>query len=135
MSAVELRERRLKQLDERLQLTEEQKVKIRAIWDASEAQVRAIQASSGDKQQRLRDLAAQTREHIRVILTPVQQKGVRHTAHRSAAAAARAFAEEEVIAQTREGREQGALSEANPFGVSLPAHAAKRALDVRLAFG
>jgi len=74
MSAVELRERRLKQLDERLQLTEEQKVKIRAIWDASEAQVRAIQASSGDKQQRLRDLAAQTREHIRVILTPVQQK-------------------------------------------------------------
>ncbi len=74
MSAVELRERRLKQLDERLQLTEEQKVKIRAIWDASETQVRAIQASSGDKPKRLRDLAAQTREHIRVILTPVQQK-------------------------------------------------------------
>ena len=74
MSAVELRERRLKQLDERLQLTEEQKVKIRAIWDASETQVRAIQASPGDKPKRLRDLAAQTREHIRVILTPVQQK-------------------------------------------------------------
>ncbi len=74
MSAVELRERRLKQLDERLQLTEEQKVKIRAIWDASETQVRAIQASSDDKPKRLRDLAAQTREHIRVILTPVQQK-------------------------------------------------------------
>lgn len=78
MTAAELRERRMKQLDDRLQLSGEQKTKIHAIWDSAAEQLKAIQGSyplvPGDKQKRLRALAQQTREQIRVILTPVQVK-------------------------------------------------------------
>ncbi len=43
MTAAELRERRMKQLDDRLQLSGEQKTKIHAIWDSAAEQLKAIQ--------------------------------------------------------------------------------------------
>lgn len=71
----EMGERRLKQLDEKLHLTAEQKTKILGIWEsAAQQQARAKQDADKERGADRRETMRATREQIRAILTPEQQK-------------------------------------------------------------
>lgn len=63
-------EQRLQQLDQNLQLTAEQKQKIKDIWAKQAA---GLKESSEDRRARGRDALMATRNEIRAVLTPEQQ--------------------------------------------------------------
>lgn len=72
----EMREHRMKQLDEKVKLTAEQKTKIYAIWDKAEADARAARDATADKEDlRAKRRAAMQamRQEVRAVLTPEQQ--------------------------------------------------------------
>ncbi|MEO7599524.1 MAG: Spy/CpxP family protein refolding chaperone [Opitutus sp.] len=75
----EMRERRLKKLDEKLSLTADQKAKINAIWDKAEGDARAARhdaASTAKDEMRTkrREGLKAVRQEVRAVLTPEQQK-------------------------------------------------------------
>jgi Spy/CpxP family protein refolding chaperone len=74
----EMREQRLKQLDETLGLTPEQKARINAIWDKAEADAAAARQDAADAKlgHRLKQRKAikAVRKEVRGVLTPEQQK-------------------------------------------------------------
>lgn len=73
-----MRERRLKQLDEKLHLTADQKTQITTIWDKAEQQARADRDAARDEakdhREQRRDMMKATRDQVRAVLTPEQQK-------------------------------------------------------------
>lgn len=72
------REHRLQMLDEKLQLTADQKQKINAIWDKAEEQGRALRAdeslSRDDRRAKAMELMKASRAEVRAVLTADQQK-------------------------------------------------------------
>lgn len=74
----QMREQRMKQLDEKLHLTAEQKAKITAIWDKAAEEGRAArqEANALKREQRKerREVMKASRQDIRGVLTPEQQK-------------------------------------------------------------
>ena len=75
----EMREQRMKKLDEKLHLTDEQKAKINAVWDKTEQDVRAAKkeaaaAERDERRAKLREGMKAARQEVRAILTPEQQK-------------------------------------------------------------
>jgi Spy/CpxP family protein refolding chaperone len=75
----EMRERRLKRLDEKLTLTADQKAKIIAIWDKAGQDARAARedASTTAKEERKakrREAMKAVHQEVRGVLTPEQQK-------------------------------------------------------------
>lgn len=75
---AEMREKRLKQLDEKLHLTADQKTKINDIWNKAEEQAQADRAAARDeakdRRAQRRDMMKATRDQVRAVLTPEQQK-------------------------------------------------------------
>lgn len=72
------REARLKQLDEKLHLTPEQKAKIEAIWKEAAGEARELreaerQAAREQRKQR-REALRESHDQVRAVLTPEQQK-------------------------------------------------------------
>jgi Spy/CpxP family protein refolding chaperone len=75
----EMRERRMKQLDEKLSLTADQKAQINAIWDKAEADARAAREDASatakeDRRAKVRESMKAVRQQVRGVLTPEQQK-------------------------------------------------------------
>jgi Spy/CpxP family protein refolding chaperone len=64
-------EQRLQQLDESLQLTAEQKQKIKDIWAKQATELREVNAE--DRRARAREALLATRNEVRAVLTPEQQ--------------------------------------------------------------
>lgn len=69
----------MKQLDEKLSLTADQKAQINAIWDKAEQDARAARddAAATAKEERrakMREGMKAVREQVRGVLTPEQQK-------------------------------------------------------------
>jgi Spy/CpxP family protein refolding chaperone len=73
-----MRERRMKQLTEKLQLTSAQQAQINAIWDKAAAQGRDAMDDAADARAdaraKVRDIMKTTRDEVRAVLTPEQQK-------------------------------------------------------------
>lgn len=74
----QMKERRLKRLDEKLHLTAEQKSQITAIWDKAEQQARAARedaatAAKEERQAKRREAVKAVRQEVRGVLTPEQQ--------------------------------------------------------------
>jgi Spy/CpxP family protein refolding chaperone len=74
----QMKERRLKRLDEKLHLTADQKMKITAIWDKAEQDTRAARedaAASAKEERRAKRREAMKAAHqeVRGVLTPEQQ--------------------------------------------------------------
>lgn len=73
-----MREHRLRVLDEKLQLTADQKTQINAIWDKSEEKGQAIRDDDSlereDKRDKMRELMKSTHAEVRAVLTADQQK-------------------------------------------------------------
>jgi Spy/CpxP family protein refolding chaperone len=73
-----MREQRMKELDEKLNLTAEQKSKIAAIWDKAAEEGRAEREDGKlkrrEQRKERRELMKDTRAQIRSVLTPEQQK-------------------------------------------------------------
>ena len=74
----EMRERRMKHLDENLALTVEQKAQINAIWDKAEAEAKAMHEEAGaaaeERRGKRREAMKAIRAQVREVLTPEQQK-------------------------------------------------------------
>lgn len=75
----EMRERRLKKLDAKLNLTAEQKAQINAIWDKAEAGARAARqdaasTAKSDLREKRRETMKAAHQEVRAVLTPEQQK-------------------------------------------------------------
>jgi len=74
-----MREQRLKKLDEKLNLTADQKTQITAIWDKAEADARAARADAtaeakAERRAKMREGMKAVRQQVRAVLTPEQQK-------------------------------------------------------------
>lgn len=73
-----MREHRMQMLDEKLQLTADQKQKITAIWDKAEEQGKALRAdeslSRDDRRAKGAELMKATHADVRAVLTADQQK-------------------------------------------------------------
>ena len=75
----EMREQRMKQLDEKLSLTAEQKIKINAIWaktakDARAAREEATEEAGKEIRAKRREAMKAAQQEVRAVLTPEQQK-------------------------------------------------------------
>ena len=75
----EAREHRMQRLDEKLHLTADQKTKINAIWDKTEAEMRAARSSTDSSAQtyrraKRREMMKAAHDEERAVLTPEQQK-------------------------------------------------------------
>ena len=72
------REHRLAQLDEKLHLTDAQKTQIQGIWSTAEQQGKALRdeaaGASDDRRAKMRETMKATRDQVRAVLTPDQQK-------------------------------------------------------------
>lgn len=64
-------EQRLKQLDETLQLTDDQKLKIKDIWAKQRDELKSLPA--GEKRTKGMDALKASRDQVRAVLTPSQQ--------------------------------------------------------------
>jgi Spy/CpxP family protein refolding chaperone len=75
---AEMREKRLKQLDEKLHLTDDQKARIGDIWDKAAQQAKADREAARDeakdRRAQRRDMMKATHDQVRAVLTPEQQK-------------------------------------------------------------
>ena len=75
---AKMRAHRLKKLDEKLQLTADQKAQVQAIWSKAEEQGRALRddktIAHEDRRAKMGDLLKSTHDQVRTILTPEQQK-------------------------------------------------------------
>ena len=74
----DLRERRLKKLDAKLNLTAAQKAQINAIWDKAEADARAARkeaasTAKNDMREKRRETMKAVRQEVRAVLTPEQK--------------------------------------------------------------
>ncbi len=73
-----MREKRVKQLDEALHLTAEQKTQIQAIWDKTEEQGRALRKDKSvpreQRREKMREAMKAAHDQVRALLTPEQQK-------------------------------------------------------------
>ena len=75
----EMREQRLKKLDEKLNLTADQKAQITAIWDKAETDARAARQDANaeakaERRTKMREGMKAVRQQVRAVLTPEQQK-------------------------------------------------------------
>ena len=68
------KENRLKQLKERLTLTDQQVIKVDSILTNTEKQINNIDDTSGDRRELMRNIMTDTNSQIEKILTPVQLK-------------------------------------------------------------
>ena len=77
-NSAKMREHRMKELDEKLQLTAEQKTQIQTIWDKAEEQGKALRADETmareDRRAKAGELMKATHAQVRGVLTPDQQK-------------------------------------------------------------
>ena len=74
----DMRERRLKKLDAKLNLTAAQKAQINAIWDKAEADARAARketasTAKSDMREKRREALKAAHQEVRAVLTPEQQ--------------------------------------------------------------
>jgi Spy/CpxP family protein refolding chaperone len=73
----EMRERRMKRLDEKLVLTADQRAQINAIWDKTEGEVRAARENSAlsvdERRAQRREAMKVAHQQVRSVLTPEQQ--------------------------------------------------------------
>jgi Spy/CpxP family protein refolding chaperone len=74
----EAREHRMQRLDEKLHLTADQKTKISAIWDKTEAEARAARSEASSSAQtnrraKRREMMKAAHDEVRAVLTPEQQ--------------------------------------------------------------
>jgi Spy/CpxP family protein refolding chaperone len=74
----EMREHRMKELDEKLHLTAEQKTQISQIFDKTEQEMRANREAAAkageERREKRRDAMKATHDQVRAVLTPEQQK-------------------------------------------------------------
>ena len=74
----QMREHRMQRLDANLHLTADQKAKIQEIWNATAAQGKALRAEKAAASQEVRakrrEMMLATRQQVRALLTPEQQK-------------------------------------------------------------
>jgi Spy/CpxP family protein refolding chaperone len=74
----QMRAERMKQLDEKLHLTAEQKAKIEAIWkeagDEVKEQRQAERQALRERRKQMREARKETQAQVRAVLTPEQQK-------------------------------------------------------------
>ncbi|MDB6127136.1 MAG: hypothetical protein JWM35_1032 [Verrucomicrobia bacterium] len=73
-----MKQHRMKMLDEKLQLTADQKAQIQAIWDKAGEQAKALRSDEtvahDDRRAKAGELMKATHDQVRAVLTPDQQK-------------------------------------------------------------